>query len=697
MGGGGRSAARELFDTLLVWRGSVALDAQGRAQVEVPINDSLTRFRVVVVANAGADRFGTGEASFVATRDLQILSGLPATVRDGDSFTAGFTLRNTTAQPMQANVEARLNDKALARQSVALAPGEAKGVAWPVNVPAGATELKWRLDAQANTAAGPRKDALAVQQAVHPTLMPTRFTVTAAELAPAAAPLSTRISPPAGSVAGRGELRVSLAPALAADASGVRDYMRSYPFYCLEQRTSKAVSLKDKALWAIITDRIDEYVDTNGLVNYYPGGGGGYDVLTSFVLSASHEAGWRLPADAERRMLDGLEAFVRGKFELRHSYYHDDSMSLTERKLLALEALARLRPVGPELVESLKLDAARDLPRLSHRGLVQWLDLLNRVNWPRKAAALNAALAELDKRLLPDVQGGLRLRSQRGEQVWYLMYSEPAAQVRLALLALDLPQLADRAGPLARAAVNMQRGGGAWWETQANVWGSLMLDKRAQRASSGVSGSTTISVGSATQVHDWARLPQGETYVFPLDAANPVSLSHRGTGKPSAQVVGTAWSELKQAHEEGATVSRTLRALKQAVPGRWSAGDIVEVKLKFKVPDGSGWLVLSDPIPTGATLLGSGLKGQAPVSAGEGKGRGWRSEDGSWEAWPTYVERSFTHVRAYYEYLWWGNLTLTYQMRINNAGQFRLPPTQLEAMYDPSVFAYQPNAPMEVK
>ena len=33
-GGGGRAGARELFDTLLLWKGRVALDAQGRAVVE---------------------------------------------------------------------------------------------------------------------------------------------------------------------------------------------------------------------------------------------------------------------------------------------------------------------------------------------------------------------------------------------------------------------------------------------------------------------------------------------------------------------------------------------------------------------------------------------------------------------------------------------------------------------------------------
>ncbi len=53
-GGGGRSTARELFDTLLLWRARVPLDDNGNAVVEIPLNDSLTSFRIVAVASSGA-------------------------------------------------------------------------------------------------------------------------------------------------------------------------------------------------------------------------------------------------------------------------------------------------------------------------------------------------------------------------------------------------------------------------------------------------------------------------------------------------------------------------------------------------------------------------------------------------------------------------------------------------------------------
>ena len=67
-GGGGRQITRKLFDTLLLWKARVALDANGDASVEVPLNDSLTSFRIVAIASAEAGLFGTGATSIARRR-----------------------------------------------------------------------------------------------------------------------------------------------------------------------------------------------------------------------------------------------------------------------------------------------------------------------------------------------------------------------------------------------------------------------------------------------------------------------------------------------------------------------------------------------------------------------------------------------------------------------------------------------------
>ncbi len=114
-GGGGRAGARELFDTLLLWRGRVRLDDSGRARIEVPLNDSLTSFRLVAVASAGGAYFGTGHSSIRTTQELMLHAGLPPLVREGDRYSATFTLRNASKRPMSVRATAKIGTEPVSR------------------------------------------------------------------------------------------------------------------------------------------------------------------------------------------------------------------------------------------------------------------------------------------------------------------------------------------------------------------------------------------------------------------------------------------------------------------------------------------------------------------------------------------------------------------------------------------------------
>jgi hypothetical protein len=52
------------------------LDATGQADFEVPLNDSLTSFRVVGIASADIGKFGSGSTTIRSTSDLMVLSRL---------------------------------------------------------------------------------------------------------------------------------------------------------------------------------------------------------------------------------------------------------------------------------------------------------------------------------------------------------------------------------------------------------------------------------------------------------------------------------------------------------------------------------------------------------------------------------------------------------------------------------------------
>src|SRR5205085_9901195 len=91
-GGGGDLSAvtRADFRPLLLWKGRVKLDAEGRATVTVPLADSLSSYKLVAIATAGDDKFGTGSATIRTVQDLSLFSGVPPLVRTGDRFDAIF-------------------------------------------------------------------------------------------------------------------------------------------------------------------------------------------------------------------------------------------------------------------------------------------------------------------------------------------------------------------------------------------------------------------------------------------------------------------------------------------------------------------------------------------------------------------------------------------------------------------------------
>jgi uncharacterized protein YfaS (alpha-2-macroglobulin family) len=695
-GGGGRGSTRELFDTLLVWKALVALDANGEATVEVPLNDSLTSFRLVAVADAAVQKFGTGSTSIKVTQDLQVLSGLPPLVREGDRFAAMLTLRNTTAQPMAVKAtlagtvnsgNAAINRSALnlPPQDVTIAAGAAQEVVWPIDVPADAFSITWEASAQAG-ANGPR-DRLKVTQLVT-AAVPVR--VLQATLQQLDGPFSLPVAAPVDALpeAGvkRGGLAVGVQPKLTGALPGMRRYFETYPFICLEQKTSKSVGLHDAKLWAEVANTLPTYLDGDGLANYFPpraeDGNHGSDRLTAYVLAATHEAGFELPAEARDRMLDGLVAFVEGRIDRR---FWSPKPDRDVRKIAAIEALARYGRAQPKMLGSVNLT-----PNVwPTAAVIDWVSVLHRVKGiPDQAQRLEEAQQILRGRL---TYAGttLKFSNEEDDFWWWLMDSADANAAKLILAVLDEPSWREDLPRLVVGSLARQKRG-AWLTTTANLWGSLALDKFAAKFESvKVAGRTVATTGGTPASIDWARQTDGGRVVLPWPSgAGALTVTQEGSGKPWLTVQSLAAVPLKAPIAAGYTIARSVSAVEQKDKAKWSRGDVMRVRLEIEAQADMTWVVVSDPVPAGATLLGSGLGRDSAIAT--------RTERKEGSAWAAYEERSFEAFRSYYEYMPRGRHVVEYTVRLNNPGRFGLPPTRVEAMYAPESFGEAPNAPLEV-
>ena len=704
-GSGGRNPTRELFDTLLLWRPDVQLDAQGRATLEVPLNDSLSAFRLVAVAAGGGaqlDRFGSGAATIRVTQDLQMLSGLPTLVREGDRFEALWTLRNTTARAM--TVKATLGGPlTLPAQQVAIPAGGAAELRWPVSVPAGVTTLAWtgaaeELGAVAGQGA---RDRIQVTQQVEPAV-PVRVMQATIRQMDAAGTLAWPVAPPADALPGVGGVQVTLRPTLAGALPGLRRWFEVYPYSCLEQRTSRAIGLGDAARWSALMNELPTYLDRDGLAHYFPPrdaeAGGGSDVLTAYVLAASQAAGWTIPDGPREAMLGGLTAFVEGRLARRIPSPRgaSDSLERDVRKLAAIEALSRHGRADARLLGSLEI-APQQWPTAA---LLDWLAILRRVDGvPNRAERLDEARRLLQARR---VAGGttLRFADEAGDGWWWLMAGADANAARLLLTAVedgapwrdDLPRLVT--GLMAR--LDAQRSG-AFATTTANVWTVLALQRfSAVHESVPVTGRARATLGATTRELDWSRQGDGGALALPWAAPVPaaasspavLSVTQQGSGRPWVALQSLAAVPLKAPLAAGYRIERTVKAVEQQTAGRWSRGDVLRVQLQISATTDLGWVVVSDPVPPGAVVLGGGLGRDSQIAT--------RDERQEGSAWKVHEERLPSAWRAYYAWLPRGTHTVEYTLRLNTAGRFQLPPARVEAMYAPENFGEAPVGAFEV-
>ncbi len=719
-GAGGKSGVRELLDTLLLWDPRVVLDAKGQATVTVPLNDALTKFRVVAVADAGTNLFGTGQTTITAMQDLQIISGLPPLAREDDTFHAQFTLRNTTQKPMKVEITPRAPQITLAPQTLEIAAGQSGEAAWDVTIPAqsgngGLESLPWEIEAR-DTQSDAR-DALKLNQRIVPAVP---LTVQQGTLTQLNGPFSLQVAPPADALPGRGGLRLALQPKLADGMPGVRDWFAKYPFTCLEQKVSKAIGLRDPALWRTVAAQLPIHLDKDGLATYFPPRDGetnrGSDTLTAYLLAATHEAAqidpaFALPSEARAQMERGLSAFVEGRIERK---FWSPRQDLDVRKLAAIEALSRYGKAQARMLDSITI-APNQWPT---SALIDWAAILKRMqDLPQRQQRLAEAENILKARL--SYQGAKLIFSTEQEDYWWwLMTSGDVNTARLLLLVMDDPAWKNDIGKLVGGFINRQHNG-AWNTTTANFWGGIALEQFSRKfESTPVAGLTSAALGALKEKVSWSRVerigsgdPQGVAHQgtfsgapsspgklrnntlflpWPQNAkSDTLRVTHQGSGKPWMTLQSVAAVPLKAPFAAGYSIRKTVTPVEQAAPGKYTRGDVLHVTLEVNSSADMTWVVVSDPIPTGATILGSGLGRDSQIAT-----QGERREAYGWTA---FEERSFEAFRSYYEYLPKGVVKMEYTVRLNNAGNFSLPPSRIEALYAPEMFGETPNARVTVE
>lgn len=695
-GGGGNDMSglnRENFQPVLLWKGRVALDANGHARIPVVMSDALSSFKLVAIATDGAQLFGTGTASVRTAQDLSIFAGLPPLVRTGDYFAAGFTLRNGSDKPMKVTATVDVTPRIAQGKplTVVIPAGGATPVAWNLTAPGNVANLRWHVSAKAEN--GKAVDQLTVNQEVIPAVP---VEVWAATLARVGTDTMIPIAPPAGALPGRGTVDIRLDDTLAPPLAGVRAFMAAYPYDCFEQRLSRIVALGDAAGWTALAGAIPTYQAPDGLLRFWPSDTlEGSEILTAYVLSLTADAGLPIPEASRTRMIEGLKAVLDGR--LRHETYGDVRLE----KVAAFTALARAGAATPAMLGQISI-TPKEMPTAS---VADYLMALDNVPGLANGPALKAAAEGVIRSRI--AYEGTRLDlTDASSSAWWLMSSSDEASIKALLATLGRPGWQDDA-PKMMVGVALRQVRGHWDTTTANAWGTVAARKFATLyPAEAIAGTTSLVLGSRTIAKAWPLTVDLRHASFPLPAAQtPLRLTQSGGAGPWASVSVSAAVPLTKPLNAGYRMSRKVDVVQARTKGVLTRGDVVKVTITVDSTAERNWVVIDDPIPAGGTIIGD-LGGQSKILADQGSNGGgfdFVAQDGEGKLWNVevgaqlaYVERGNDSWRAFFSWLPKGKLTVSYLVRLNGAGRFNLPPSRVEAMYSPAIRAQLPNAPMTV-
>lgn len=682
-GGGGKLNTRELFNTLLYWNPKVKLNANGEALVNVPLNDSLTAFKLVAVADVDTDLFGTGEAEITSSQLLQMISGLPPLVRENDSYRAAVTVRNGTDKPTQVSLSGKAGNLLLPVQTLKLAANAAQEVAWQVKAPDQSGNVTWLVEAKSAAAS----DRIKLTQKVIPAVP---VAVQQANFLQLDKTYSVPAQLPKGALPGKGGIDVKLSASLASQTQGIVEYFNIYPYSCLEQQTSIAVGLQDKTRWEAVVANLPNYLDSDGFAMYFPGPWRGSDALTAYLLSITQAQGFAVPEDSQNRMEQALEGFVEGT--LKPDFWTPVE-NLTDRRIHALEALARLGKADARMV------GIFDVKPISTATatLIDWYSILLKVqDVPERETRLQEVERELRNRLRYVGSGRVVFNTEERDNWWWLMGNGDVNALRMLDIVMDNPAWKDDVPALLRGAL-LRQDKGHWSTTVANAWGRVALARFVKIfEAEPVTGITQASMAAAKGSYAWKALDKTESgnisLSWPADNKSAtLTLNQNGTGKPWATMLVRA-AVPNQIANRGFSVTRTVTPVEQKVAGKWSRGDLVRVRVTVKSAQELSWVVVSDPTPGGASILGNTARDSNIARKDENK-EIWKDN----AAWPSFTERGFGFFRAYYDYVPKGQFWVEYTLRLNNSGNFSLPATRVEAMYAPEVFGELPNEKVTVQ
>ncbi|MGE5662773.1 MAG: alpha-2-macroglobulin family protein [Deltaproteobacteria bacterium] len=690
---GATSKVRKDFNPVAFVDPSVRTGPGGTAQVRFRLPDTMTTYRVYVVACDKGSAFASVQKSLLVVKDFYLEPGLPAFFTRGDRFTLLVSAVNKTkgggtgtfaagkddlvglsAVPSSFGL-APLDRSLVAIQGEAKAPGTARlsfsgtfggfSDAVEVKVPVNSGNLLWN-----DIVSGALKGTGTIRYAF---------------------PKGTESIPwsELGPQDVRAVLTLSGSP-LARMGPGLR-YLLHYPYGCVEQTSSGLAPLaalrgliRDGMIPGITVEETDKFIRPGVerlLSMQVEGGGFGYwpgyrevhpwgTVYAMTALTFVRKAGLAVPDNRFARGLSYLaEAAVGGEGS------HDPTYKAFAAYILAMNG---------KLQEKVFRNAQDAYNSMGREAALLTLVAGKIGGFLPEANARAAAREILDK---PWVR--------ERHDVFFARYREPAISLMAATAIVPDDPLAGKQAARLLDGINPQ---GYWTSTSDTGWSLVALGEYF-RGISFPGGPVAVSIRQSGGPEVAETLDLHRTHTFALDPAlflkaPEVAVAAGGNASIVYQLQLTfpRVDYAVKGYANGFTVGKTIKPLEGG--DRIRVGDVVRVDVTVETGFRDlHYLVVDDPLPAGLVAINTALKTEEQPAQRKGVDADpwnyWDPEQGVYRFNPSHFEIRDDRVLAFRDRIWWGGkFRYSYYARAVLAGEFLVPSSKVQLMYEPDIVGY---------
>ena len=692
---------RSDFNPVAYFNPSVVTDSNGNVTIEYELPDSITSYRVYIVACDQGNGFGNTELPLVASKDFYIEPGLPRFFSKGDRFE--FLVKAINKTEVSSSLEFisdSTDNLSISQQGEdyfldAMDSTQIKVKGEALSTGVASVELSGTLQ--------DKTDAVQLEVPVH-----SGHTI-GTDVLIGSFKGDTKLALPIDKVAGKGlhsgefidnsEFKLTFSKSPLLRMSGGISYLLQYPYGCIEQTSSRLMPLvalrglidegqipeitaasTDKYIKAGV-DRLFMMQTESGGFGYWPGNKTPHMMGTLYAMAAlsiAKKNGVDVPEEPMRKSVNYLKNLLNNNVSLDKSFVAFGSYILS-------------------LNDAFKPSS---------------MDLLKRVSGKSTEADMFMLLARNNS--------GSPKPSKLKKKFWNIFYpqgldvvtpsdfGEFNARHRYKAVALLAANSIDSNHPLAhrmaKALLSGMESGGFWTSTSDTGWALYALGEYYKNQK-------TSTFPSNINVK-WGDYSSNETLegkkfkTIDLNISsnlnNPTLKLNSGTNDPIYYKATLEYPRLgyaEKGHSNGFNVRKTIE--NQSGSGDIHVGDIVQVKVDIDVNGLSyskpySYVVIDDPLPSGLVAINSAIKTEEVVDKQDDESSYWNS-DGTYKLVPNFVEFKDDRVLVFKDRMYWsGTYQYTYYARAIIKGDFVLPSTKVQLMYSPQISGFTPKDRIQI-